>query len=164
MRKFTVFTISDEVFGITIERVVEIIRPQKVFSVPGLPDFLSGVMSVRGTVIPLIDLRRRFGTRPAGKKERIIIVRFEKEKIGFLVDEIKEILALSPEEITTPPSLFKGFRTEFIVGLGKKNDTIIILLDIDNLLTSEEKIRLKESIEMLGEKKEVTVAKDNLRP
>jgi purine-binding chemotaxis protein CheW len=162
MSKFTVFTISDEIFGIAIERVVEIIRVQKVFSIPGLPGFLSGVMSVRGAVIPLIDLRKRFGTKPAGKKERIIIARFEKEKIGFLVDGIREILSLAPEEITNPPSLFKGFRTEFITGLGKKDDTIIILLDIDNLLTSEEKIQLKESIAILGDPKEAGRTEGNL--
>lgn len=164
MGKFTVFTIADEIFGITIERVVEIIRVQKVFSIPGLPEFLSGVMSVRGTVIPLIDLRRRFGTKPAGKKERIIIVRFDKEKIGFLVDGIREILALSPQEITNPPSLFKGFRTEFITGLGKKDDTIIILLDIDNLLTSAEKIQLKESVDMLEERKKIGLTEDIVKP
>ena len=160
MSKFTVFTIADETFGIPIERAVEIIRVQKVFSVPGLPGFLSGVMSVRGTVIPLIDLRRRFGTKPAGKKERIIIVRFEQEKIGLLVDGIREIVALSPEEITKSPSLFKGFKTEFLMGLGRKDDAIIILLDIDNLLTSEEKIQLKESVVLLEDGKEIGRAAD----
>lgn len=160
MRKFTVFTISDEVFGIAIERVVEIIRLQKVFSIPGLPDFISGVMSVRGVIIPLLDMRRRFGTAPSGKKERIIVVRFDKEKIGFLVDEIKEIVSLSSEEISTPPSLFKGFKTEFITGLGRKNDSIIILLNVDNLLTSEEKIQLQQSIEMIGDGKEMARAAD----
>src|SRR5512135_2887299 len=138
MKKFTIFRISGEIFGIAIERVVEIIKPQRVFSVPGLPDFLSGVMNVRGSVIPLVDLRMRFGSTPSGKKERVVVTRFGEEKIGFLVDEIREILALSPEEISHPPSLFRGFRTEYITGLGRKADTIIILLDIDNLLTSEE--------------------------
>jgi len=151
MQKFAVFKIADEVFGITIDRVVEIIKVQKVFTIPGLPGFLSGVMNVRGLVVPLIDLRRRFGTEPSGKKERIIIVRFDQEKIGFLVDEIREIMSLAPEEMTRPPSIFKGFKTEYITGLGRKGDSIIILLNIDNLLTSEEKIILKESIGMLGE-------------
>ncbi|MBI5640232.1 MAG: purine-binding chemotaxis protein CheW [Nitrospirae bacterium] len=152
MQKYAVFRIADEMFGITIDRVVEIIKPQKVFSIPGLPDFLCGVMSVRGAVIPLIDLRRRFGLEPTGKKERIIIVRFEREKIGFLVDDIKEIMSLADEEITRPPGIFRGFKTEYITGLGKKNDDIFILLHIDNLLTSEEKILLKESMEVLEER------------
>ncbi len=151
MQKFAVFKIGDEVFGITIDRVVEIIKVQKVFTIPGLPGFLAGVMNVRGLVVPLLDLRRRFGAEPAGRKERIIIVRYDKEKIGFLVDEIREILSLAPEEMTRPPSIFKGFKTEYITGLGRKGDSIIILLNIDNLLTSEEKIILKESIGMLGE-------------
>ena len=151
MRKFAVFTIADEIFGIEIERVVEIIRVQKIFSLPGLPDFLSGVMSVRGAVISLVDLRRRFGKQPSGKKERIIIVRFGQEKIGLLVDGMKEIMSLAPEEMTNPPSLFKGFKTEYLTGLGKKDGAIIILLNIDNLLTSEEKIILKESMGLIEE-------------
>jgi len=151
MRKFAVFTIADEMFGIEIEQVVEIIRVQKIFSLPGLPDFLSGVMSVRGAVIPLVDLRRRFGKKPSGKKERIIIVHFGQEKIGLLADGMKEIMSLAAEEVTNPPSLFKGFKTEYLTGLGKKDGAIIILLNIDNLLTSEEKIMLKESMGLIEE-------------
>lgn len=152
MQKFTVFRIAEDNFGIEINRVVEILKVQKIFSIPGLPDFLSGVVTVRGFVIPLIDLRKRFGSKPSGKKERIILVRFDQEKIGFLVDEIKEILSLSPEEMTRPPSIFRGFKTEYIIGLGKKDDRIIILLNIDNLLTSDEKIKLRESIGLIEEK------------
>ncbi len=160
MNKFAVFRIADEIFGIGISRVVEIITPQQVFSIPGLPEFLSGVISVRGSVVPLIDLRRRFGTKPAGRKERVIIVRFQKEKAGFLVDEIREILALSSEEISPPPSLFKGFKTEYLNGIGKKDGKIVIILNVDNLLTSEEKIRLEESVGMIEERSGETEAAD----
>ena len=152
MKKFLICTIGDEIFGIGIDKVVEILKLQKIFTIPGLPEFLSGVMSVRGNIIPLIDLRRRFGLKPSGNKERIIIVRYGKEKIGFLVDDIKEILSLSPEEIRTPPSIFKGFKTEYLTGLGKHAENIIILLNIDSLLSSEEKIQLRESIKLLEEK------------
>lgn len=146
MVKFTVFRIADEYFGIGIDRVAEILKVQKVFTLPGLPSFLSGVMNVRGFIIPLIDLRRRFGIKPSAKKEKIILVRYDDEKVGFLVDEIKEILSLGADEITKPPSIFRGFKTEYLTGLGKKGDRIIILLNIDNLLTSEEKIILRESL------------------
>jgi len=152
MHKFTIFKIGDEIFGIGIDRVVEILKVQKIFTIPGLPEFLSGVMSVRGNIVPVMDLRRRFGIKPAGNKERIIIVRYGQEKISFLVDDIKEILSLTPEEIRTPPSIFKGFKTEYLTGLGKHGERIIILLNIDNLLTSEEKIILRESIGLLEEK------------
>jgi len=150
MSKFTIFNISRDVFGIDISRVLEILRVQKIFSIPGLPGFLTGVMSVRGAVIPIMDLRLRFGMNPAGNaKERIILVRYGEEKIGFLVDEIREILRLEAEDIKPSPSIFKGFKTEYLTGLGKKGEQIIILLNIDNLLTSEEKIWLKESKELL---------------
>ncbi len=150
MSKFTIFSISGDVFGIEISRVLEILRVQKIFSVPGLPGFLTGVMNVRGYVIPIMDLRLRFGLNPAGTvKERIILVRYGREKIGFLVDELREILALNPEDIMASPSIFRGFKTEYLTGLGKKGDEIIILLNVDNLLTSQEKIWLKEAKELL---------------
>ncbi|MDA8434067.1 MAG: chemotaxis protein CheW [Nitrospiraceae bacterium] len=151
MQKFAVFNIADEIFGVAIERVVEIIKPQKFFTVPGLPAFVAGVISVRGAVIPLIDLRTRFGKEPSGKKERIIIIRSGQEKLGFLVDGIREIMSFAGGEVMRPPSIFKGFKTEYLTGLGKKGDMIVILLDIDNLLTSEEKIMLKQSMELIGE-------------
>ncbi len=150
--KFTIFNIGNETFGIDISRVLEILRVQKVFSIPGLPEFITGVMSVRGIVIPVMDLRRRFGMRPAGRKERIILVRYGQEKIGFLVDEISEILVLDPEDIRPSPSIFKGFKMEYLTGIGKKGERIILLLNIDNLLTSEEKIWLQGSKELLEEK------------
>jgi purine-binding chemotaxis protein CheW len=150
MAKFTIFNISEDVFGIDISRVLEILRVQKIFSIPGLPGFLTGVMSVRGSVIPVMDLRLRFGIKPVdNSKERIILVRYGEEKIGFLVDVIREILQLDSEEIRPSPSIFKGFKTEYLTGLGKKGEQIIILLNIDNLLTSEEKIWLRESKELL---------------
>ena len=146
MSKFTIFNISRDLFGIDISRVLEILRVQKIFSIPGLPGFLSGVMSVRGAVIPVMDLRLRFGMKPADNiRERIILVRYGEEKIGFLVDEIREILWLNPEDIMSSPTIFKGFKTEYLTGLGKKGDQIILLLNIDNLLTSEERIWLNES-------------------
>ena len=151
MAKFTIFNIGDETFGIDISHVLEILRVQRIFSIPGLPDFLSGVMNVRGAVIPIMDLRLRFGMVPAGRKERIILVRCGDEKLGFLVDEIREIIALDDGEIRTAPSIFKGFKTEYLTGLGKKGDRIIILLNIDSLLTSEERIWLQESKELLEE-------------
>jgi purine-binding chemotaxis protein CheW len=164
MQKFAVFHIGDEAFGVAIDRVVEIIKPQKkIFSMPDLPAFVTGVISVRGAVIPLIDLRKRFGREPSGKKERIIIIRTGQEKLGFLVDGIKEIMSLSPEEMMRPPSIFKGFKTKYLTGLGKKNDAVVILLDIDNLLTSEEKIMLKESMDLIEESSAGTEQADQRR-
>jgi purine-binding chemotaxis protein CheW len=143
--KIAVFQIGEENFGIEITRVVEILNTQKIYSLPELPEFLSGVIIVRGEVIPLLDLKRRFGIKSAQARELIIVVRYDSEKIGLLVDEIKEIIPLSPGEITSPPTIFKGLKKKYLTGIGKKGDKIIILLNIDFLLTSEEKILLKET-------------------
>lgn len=149
MEKFAVFRIGDEVFGISIHSVVEILNAQKTYSIPDLPEFLSGIINVRGEVIPLLDLRRRFAIQGSSNKNRIITVRCEGEKIGLLVDEIEEIVTLSPEEKSKPPAIFKGLKTEYLTGLGKKDGKIIILLNLDRLLTSEEKIILSASSDSL---------------
>jgi purine-binding chemotaxis protein CheW len=153
MEKFAVFRVGSEDFGINIGRVVEILKSQKVYSLPELPDFLSGVINVRGEVIPLLDLRIRFGIPASSKAGRIITVRCEGEKIGLLVDEIEEIVPLNHEDIINPPAIFKGLKTEYLTGLGKKEDRIIILLNLERLLTSEEKIILSASTDSLGQEK-----------
>ena len=149
--KFAVFRIGEEYFGVDIGKVVEFLHTQKIYTLPELPDFLSGVITVRGEVLPLLDMRKRFDIPSLRTDELIIIVRYDDEKIGLLVDEIKEILSLSPEEITAPPKIFKGLKKKYLTGLGKKIDKIIILLDVEHLLSSEEKIMLKDSVEDLGE-------------
>lgn len=154
MDKFAVFRVGDEDFGIIINSVVEILKTQKIYSLPQLPDFLSGVINLRGDVIPVLDLRVRFGINALEKKERIVIVYFEEEKLGLIVDEMKEIVSIADEDISAPPAIFKGLKTEYLTSLGKKNGNVIIILNLDNLLTSEEKIILKESTELIEEKNE----------
>ncbi len=149
--KFAVFRIGEEDFGIEINKVVEFMDTQKVYSLPELPDFLSGVITVRGEVIPLLDLRRRFDIQSSRTKELIIMVHYDNEKIGLLVDEIREILSLDPQEITAPPAIFRGLKKKYLTGLGRKNERIIILLNVDYLLSSEEKIRLKEAESAMDE-------------
>jgi purine-binding chemotaxis protein CheW len=143
--KFAVFRVGEEDFAVDIGKVVEFLQTQRVYTLPELPDFLSGVITVRGEVLPLLDLRKRFSLQSSQTEALIIIVRYDDEKIGLLVDEIKEILSLGPEEITAPPKIFKGIKKKYLTGLGKKEESVIILLNIDHLLSSEEKILLKDS-------------------
>jgi len=149
MEKFAVFKVGKEDFGVNINRVVEILKSQKIYFLPELPDFISGVINVRGEVIPLLDLRKRFGAETETGRCRIIVVRFDEEKIGLLVDEIDKIIPFNPEEISASPAMFKGLKTEYLTGLGKKEDRIIILLNIERLLTSKEKIMLSASSDSL---------------
>jgi purine-binding chemotaxis protein CheW len=150
-QKFVIFKIGEEIFGVEVFKVVEILSPQKVYSIPELPDFLAGVINVRGEIIPLLDLRKRFGVQSSDEEGHIIMVKYDNEKIAILVEEIKDIVSLSNKEITSPPMIFKGVKRKYLTGLGKKDDRIIILLNIDDLLTSEEKIILKESEDIFGE-------------
>lgn len=150
-QKFVVFKIGEETFGVEVYKVIEILGSQRVYSIPELPDFLAGVINVRGEVIPLLDLRKRFGVKSSNDEDHIILVKYDTEKIAILVEEIKDIVSLSSKEITSPPMIFKGLKRKYLTGLGKIDDRIIILLNIDDLLTSEEKIILKESEGMFGE-------------
>ena len=143
MAKVAVVHAGQEEFGIDISKVVEILKAQRIHLIPQLPSFLSGMVNIRGEVIPLVDLRKRFGIPPSSANERIIVVRTDHEKVGLLVDGVKEIVNLEPHEISAPPSVFKGLRTEYLIGIGKKGESIIILLNLDSLLTSEEKIQLE---------------------
>jgi len=148
--KVAVVHAGEEDFGIEVERVIEILKTQRVHLLPHLPPFLSGVVNVRGEVIALIDLRRRFGIDPRPGKERVIVVRSDREKIGFLVDGVKEIIDLQPDEIIEPPSIFRGLKTEYLRGLGKKGGRIIILLNTEALLSSEERIQIEEATREVG--------------
>jgi purine-binding chemotaxis protein CheW len=145
MPKIAVVHAGQEEFGIDINSVVEILKAQRIHLIPHLPSFLSGMVNIRGEVIPLVDLRKRFGIHASSTSERIVVVRTDHEKVGLLVDSVKEIVNLEPHEISAPPSVFKGLRTDYLIGIGKKGESIIILLNLDRLLTSEEKIQLEET-------------------
>ncbi|MFZ5906144.1 MAG: chemotaxis protein CheW [Nitrospirota bacterium] len=150
-KKFAVFTIGRDTFGIEIDRVIEILHTKRVYTLPELPEFLSGVITVRGEVIPLLDLRKRFGIHADGGQELTIIVRYDSEKIGLIVEKVQEIVTLLAGEIIAPPTIFKGLKKKYLTGIGKKDERIIILLNLDFLLSSEEKLMLKESEEILEE-------------
>lgn len=152
IRKFLIFTLGEEEFGIGIKDVVEILKAQKIHNLPELPDFISGIMTLRGNIIPLIDMRRRFGIKPSPKKERIVVIKTGREKVGIIVDEVKEITGLGEEEIDSPPSIFKGLKTEYLEGIGKKKDRVVILLAIENIISAEERIMLKESKAVMEKK------------
>ena len=153
MSKFAVFNISGEEFGIELGRIAEIVKFQKSTPLPKVPAFISGVINIRGDVIPLVDLRKRLGVEPSHIQGRIIITKIYEEKIGLLVDAVKEIVSIEKESIASTPSFFKGLKSEYIMGIGKVADRLIVILNLDNLLSSEEMI-------LLGEHKETLRFKD----
>lgn len=144
MNRFAVVTVASEEFGIELDRIVEIIKPQKITPLPDAPAFISGVINLRGVIIPLMGMRKRLGVEASSPGERIVIVRIHGEKIGLLVDDVKEIVNIEKEQIVHPPLIFKGLKTEYLRGIGKIVDRLIIILNLESLLTAEEMILLEE--------------------
>ncbi|EMG36558.1 CheW protein [Desulfocurvibacter africanus PCS] len=138
------FSIAEEEFGVEILLVKEIIRPMSVTKVPNAPAFVEGVINLRGQVIPIIDLRKRFGLAASklGKDTRIIVVEMSRMRVGFVVDAVSEVLRISAGTVEPPPAMIAGVESEFIKGVGKLDSRLLILLDLEKLFTSMERRQL----------------------
>jgi len=140
------FSIGEEEFGVEILKVQEIIRMLEITRVPKAPDFVEGVINLRGKVIPVIDLRLRFGLQAKGhdKKTRIIVIEINQMIVGFVVDSVSEVLRIPAGTIEPPPPVISGLDSEYISGVGKLDDRLLIMLDLNRLLSKEEKSALGE--------------------
>ena len=142
--QFLSFTLSDEVFAVNVQQVSEILDVIKITHVPQMPDYMLGVINLRGNVVPVIDLRTKFGMerRAANSENCIIVVEVdfggEVVVIGVLTDAVREVLNLSTEQIEPPPRMGMKLKSEFICGMGKLGEDFIILLDIDRIFSSDE--------------------------
>jgi len=134
------FSIGEEEFGVDILKVQEIIRTMEITKVPRAQDFVEGVINLRGKVIPIIDLRRRFGLDSKGhdKHTRIIVIEINNMIVGFVVDSVSEVLRIPAGTVEPPPPVVAGVESEYISGVGKLQDRLLILLDLDKLLSSED--------------------------
>jgi len=142
------FQLAQEVYGVDIAQVQEIIRMQPITKVPGAPDFVEGVINLRGRVIPVIDLRKRFRL-PKGeetKSTRIIVVDVPPHTVGMIVDSVDEVLRLSEDKIEPPSPLIASIDTEYIEGGGeaRRETTSISSLTLPGVLTKEEKHALED--------------------
>lgn len=134
------FTLDKEEFGIDILKVQEINRTPNITRVPNCPDFIEGVINLRGRIVPIIDLRKRFGMRATeqNKDTRIIVVEVLSKVVGFIVDSVSEVLRIPHSVIDAPPALVAGIRAEFIEGIGKLENRLLILLNLEKILSSTE--------------------------
>lgn len=134
------FSIGEEEFGVDILKVQEIIRTMEITKVPRAPEFVEGVINLRGKVIPIIDLRRRFGlsSKDHDKHTRIIVIEINNMIVGFVVDSVSEVLRIPAGTVEPPPPVVAGMESEYISGVGKLQDRLLILLDLDRLLSSED--------------------------
>jgi purine-binding chemotaxis protein CheW len=143
-RQYLTFQLGEEVFGLDVSHVREILEFTTVTKVPKTPDYMRGVINLRGSVVPVLDMRLKFGlTRTEKTVNTCIIVveaSFEDEHtiIGALVDSVQEVFELEPEQIEPAPKIGTQLKTEFIKGMGKKDNHFIIILNIDKVFSSEE--------------------------
>ncbi|MGI6122694.1 MAG: chemotaxis protein CheW [Acetivibrionales bacterium] len=143
------FFIADEAFGVGIKQIYQILKPQEIFKVPNTPPFIEGLINLRGKVMTVFNLRKRFNMPEKENDEntKILIVKMDDYLLGFTVDSVAEIVRIPEEEIVeTPPSL-TNFDRRFLSGVAKMNEKLILLLDLEKILTPDEEIQVKEIVE-----------------
>lgn len=138
--QYLTFKLMSEFYGVAIEHVREINRVGEITPVPKTPPFIKGVMNLRGKIIPVVNLRERFGIE-AEKYTRdtcIIVIDTPNNQIGLIVDSVKEVLTLESKVIEAPPNFGHSKTTDFITGMGKYDDKVIILVDIVSVFTEDQ--------------------------
>ena len=142
------FRIGNETYGVRIGSVREIVRVPEITSVPNAPEAVEGVINLRGKIIPVMDLRKRFGAAAkSDKKNRILVVELENKLLGLIVSAASEVLKIPPSEIEAPGSVFAEGESSYVTGVGKLKGRLIILLDIARLLRQPEFKKFEEAAE-----------------
>lgn len=139
------FHLGREEYGVDISQVQEIIRMVDITHVPRAPHFMEGVINLRGQLIPIIDLRTRFGMERAEhtKNTRIVVTEIATKRVGIIVDSVSEVLNLPVENVEEAPEMIAGVGTEYISGVGKVGDRLIILLELQKVISTQEKQELE---------------------
>jgi purine-binding chemotaxis protein CheW len=149
--KYLTFTMADEEYGIGILKIKEIIGMMPITTVPQTPEFVKGVINLRGKVIPVVDLRLRFGIEAIDYTERTCIIVVEIEgsagtiQIGIVVDAVSEVLNINEEEVENTPTFGTRLNTDYILGMAKMEGGVKILLDIDRVLSAEDVAALEKA-------------------
>ena len=138
--KFLTFSVGKESYGIEIKYVTEIIGIQDITNVPELPEYLKGIINLRGKIIPVIDVRLRFRKEPKDYNDRtcIIVIDIKDISVGLIVDNVSEVLNIGDENIVPPPDVKIGFHSRYVRGIGKVGNEVKLLLDCDKLLNDDE--------------------------
>jgi Chemotaxis signal transduction protein len=145
-RKFILFALGENTYGVPIEQVVSIVRPEALTRVPDAPDFVEGVMNFRGLIVPVIDVRKRFGLEPAAvtKDSRVIIVVTGDLTVGMLVDTAREVIEYDAGRIEGTPDIVGGLDAAFINGIASMDDDrLLILLNLEKVLNHQDVSDLK---------------------
>ncbi|GAM08817.1 chemotaxis protein CheW [Geobacter sp. OR-1] len=136
------FTVGDEEFCVDILKVQEIIRMVKITHMPNAPEYVEGIINLRNKVIPVIDFRKKMhfsgGTALNEQERRIVVVSFGKTLVGLIVDKVSQVMKISPDHITSTPEVIKGYDSECLMGIGRVNEKLIVLLDLDKMFRQED--------------------------
>lgn len=167
--KFITFALGRERFGIPIDQVKEIIASYEVVPLPKTPDFIEGIISLRGEIIPVVEMRRRFEMPPRegeDEERRVIVLEMEDFIVGIQVDRVYEVLKLEEDAIEPPPRLVAGLKADYLDGVAEVNKKLTIILNLDEIFSTTEKIIIREGFEMEdAEGKEAGIAgKKTLSP
>jgi len=139
------FRVGNELYALDIMNIREIIRPQKLTVIPKAPRFIEGVINLRGAVIPVADLRKRFD-QPCGaetRKNRVIICSVSGRIVGLLVDEVLEVRRYGRQDVAPAPQFLKGPEAEFFLGVARRGEELVMVLDLDRILSTDEQIALQ---------------------
>jgi purine-binding chemotaxis protein CheW len=143
------FRIGNETYGVRIASVREIVRVPEITSVPNAPEAIEGVINLRGKIIPVMDLRKRFGDKDvkSDKRNRILVVELENKLLGLIVTSASEVLKIPPSEIESPGTVFAEGESSYVTGVGKLKGRLVIILDIARLLHQPEFKKPEEAAE-----------------
>ncbi|MGL4752960.1 MAG: chemotaxis protein CheW [Aeromonadaceae bacterium] len=138
--QWVTFQLDRETYGINVMQVQEVLRYTEIAPVPGAPDYVLGIINLRGNVVTVIDTRQRFGLEPAevSDNSRIVIIEAEKQVVGILVDSVAEVVYLRASEIDVAPSVGTEESAKFIQGVSNRDGELLILVDLNKLLTDDE--------------------------
>ena len=144
--QIVVFTLNGEVCGVDASQVKEIVKFEELTKMPKMPKFIDGIINLRGIVVPVVNLTKRFnlGETEITKKTKIIIIEIEERLIGFIVDDVTEILKLSSQNIESTPDIIQKSYNHYLEYVGKKDDKLISILDLTNVLTDTELDKLDQ--------------------
>lgn len=138
-KQFVIFKVKDEKYGIDIMNIREIAPYQRIDRVPNVLHYIEGVTNFRGHVTPIINMKKVFGLdEEITENERLIVVKIDGKQVGFLVDEASQIIKLNEDEIEKPSQVGVGVNDKFVIGIGKKDDELIILIDLSKVLKAQD--------------------------
>ena len=146
--RYLIFHLGEEIFGLEIKYVIEIIGIQSITKIPESKQYIKGIINLRGKIIPVIDMRLKFGKEEVDYTDRtcIVVVEIDSVFIGLIVDGVEEVLTIEDEEISAPPSNKTGFENNYIKGISKINEKIQLLLECKKLLNTSELELIEEQI------------------